>query len=101
MTLGASVEQPPVDLRHLDRGSLAMAASVGSTALGGLLFWFLAAQRVEANAVGEALALFQALLFINYVTQMGLPVLIAHHGAGRTPVASWIFRQTVALRSAV
>ncbi|MFN3216139.1 MAG: lipopolysaccharide biosynthesis protein [Acidimicrobiales bacterium] len=95
------IERTPADLRHLDRGSLAMAVSVGTTALGGLLFWFLAAQRGEASSVGEALALFQALVFINYVTQLGLPVLIAHHGAGRTPAASWIFRQTVVLRCTV
>ena len=79
MTVGEVVDVGST--RHLDRGSLATAASVGFNALGGLVFWFLAARDFDADQVGQALGLFQAMLFVHYLTQLGLPVVIAHYGS--------------------
>ena len=72
--------------RHVVRGSIWFIASLGLGALGGFLFWWLAA-RLEAPAtVGEASALFTAILFISYLTSMGLPIAVAKYGAvTRTP----------------
>ena len=51
---------------QVTRGSLALTASIALNALGGLVFWLLAARLVTVDAVGEASALFQSLLFVNF-----------------------------------
>ena len=87
--------------RAIDTGSVAMAAAVASTALGGLLFWFIAARRLDSETVGAALALFQGLLFIHYLTQLGLPMVISHFAPGDAATAGWVFRWSLGLRNLV
>ena len=86
--------------RHVVRGSIWFIASLGLGALGGFLFWWLAA-RLEAPAtVGEASALFTAILFISYLTSMGLPIAVAKYGAvdhpGTHSLWSWAIVYTAA-----
>jgi hypothetical protein len=66
---------------------MALGIAVGLNALGGLLFWLIAARQEELGAIGEASALFQSLLFVNYVASLGLPVALARF-AGDDPASS-------------
>ncbi len=83
---------------QLDQGSLATAITVGLNAVGGLAFWFIAARRFDATGVGQALGLFQALLFVHYLTQLGLPVAIGHFAHGRNRRAAQISNFAVDVR---
>lgn len=87
--------------RHLDHGAVATALTVGINAIGGLAFWFIAAQRFSTEQVGSALGLFQALLFVHYLTQLGLPVVIGHYAAGRDQRSSHITNMAMDVRALV
>ncbi len=70
-------------------GSIALLVSVAANALGGLLLWLIAARLHEASAVGDASALFQGVLFVNFASSLGLPILlIAHFAVGQDPRAT-------------
>jgi O-antigen/teichoic acid export membrane protein len=81
------------DHGHLLRGSAWLLASVGANAFFGFAFWFIATQIDTKTDVGRASALFTAVLFINYATNMGLPVAVARYapddGEGSTVLFNW------------
>ena len=59
--------------------------------MGGLAFWLLAARLVEVDVVGESQALYQAIIFVNYVGNLGLPLAIAKFaGPDDANLANWI-----------
>ncbi len=68
------------------RGSIWYVASIGVAAVGGFAYWSLAARANEADTqvVGLAAALFSAMLFVNYLTSMGLPVAVARFAPANT-----------------
>jgi O-antigen/teichoic acid export membrane protein len=61
------------------RGSSWLVATVAVTALSGFTFWVAAAALEDKDVVGEATALFTSVMFVNYVTNLGLPVAIARY----------------------
>ena len=67
--------------RHVLRGSVWFIASLGLGAFGGFAFWWLAARLQPAATVGQASALFTSVLFVTYLTSMGLPVAVAKYGS--------------------
>lgn len=81
------------DHGHLLRGSAWLLASVAANAFFGFAFWFIATQLDSKTDVGRASALFTAVLFINYATNMGLPVAVARYtpddGEGSTVLFNW------------
>lgn len=66
---------------HLLRGSAYGLASVGAGALTAALFWLVAARLYPADEVGRASALFTSLLFVTFVANLGVPVVIARFGS--------------------
>lgn len=80
-------------------GSIALGLAVGLQALGGLAFWLLAARQHATDSIGEASALFQSLLFLNYVAGLGLPVALARFG-GLGPTSSVLMAWATRLRIA-
>jgi O-antigen/teichoic acid export membrane protein len=86
--------------RHVARGSAWFIAALGLGAMGGFAFWWLAARLQPASTVGEASAMFTAILFIAYLTSMGLPVAVAKYGSLDHPAThslwSWALVYTAA-----
>lgn len=81
------------DHGHLLRGSAWLLVSVAANAVGGFAFWLIAA-RIESNDdVGRAAALFTSVMFVNYATNMGLPVAVARYspddGGPSTVLFNW------------
>ncbi len=69
----------PAVYTQVVRGSVLFTVAVGIGALGGLAYLSVAA-RINAgdrSVVGAAGFLFQALMFVNYATSMGIPVAVA------------------------
>jgi hypothetical protein len=70
-------------------GTAAVAISVAVNAVGGLLFWLVAARVATASVVGESQALYQGLTCVNYLANLGLPVALARYaGAGDGALAT-------------
>jgi O-antigen/teichoic acid export membrane protein len=67
--------------KHVLRGSVWFIAAIGLGAVGGFAFWWLAARLQPATIVGQASALFTVILFISYLTSLGLPVAVAKYGS--------------------
>lgn len=84
---------------QVTRGSVALASSIVLNALGGLAFWFAAARLVSIDEVGRSSALFQSLLFVNFVANLGLPVLVGHAASGRSQRAAMISNAATAVRT--
>lgn len=63
--------------RHLLAGSAALVVGAGVQALGGALFWLVAARTADAEAVGRATALFTSTLFVAFLAGLGLQVSLA------------------------
>jgi O-antigen/teichoic acid export membrane protein len=61
------------------RGSAWLMASMVAGAVGGLLFWVVAAHVARPPAVGRSAALYTAILFINYATSLGLGIPVARY----------------------
>ncbi len=70
--------------RHLIRGSAWLTLALGINALGGFFFWLGAARITDAGTVGRATALFTGLLFVNYLTSLGLPIALARYAPDRS-----------------
>lgn len=64
------------------RGSIWFLVSIAIMAVGGFVAWGVAARVQPVEVVGNATALFASLLFVVYLTGMGLPVAIARFGHG-------------------
>ncbi|OWY62938.1 hypothetical protein B7486_55745, partial [cyanobacterium TDX16] len=65
--------------RRLVRGSTWLTATVAVTALSGFTFWVLAAGLEDKDVVGQAAALLTSAMFVNYLTNLGLPVALARY----------------------
>jgi O-antigen/teichoic acid export membrane protein len=65
----------------LYRQSYLMLASTGVSAVTGLLFWVVAARRVDPAVLGAAAGLFAANAFLSYLTGFGLPYAMLRFGA--------------------
>lgn len=77
--------------RQLLTGSVVLVAGAAVQALGGSLFWLIAA-RIDIKAdVGAATALFTSVQFVTYVAGLGLPVALARYAVGRDDEADTIF----------
>ncbi len=77
--------------RHLITGSAVLVIGAAVQALGGSLFWLLAAHIDAKPVVGTATALFTSVNFVTYVAGLGLPVSLARFAVGRTDDADTTF----------
>ena len=59
------------------KGSVYSVVALAVTAATGAVFWLVAARLYPADAVGQASALFTSLLFVNFLTNLGVPVALA------------------------
>lgn len=76
---------------HLLRGSFWLLGSVAANAFFGFAFWFIGTQIDTKADVGRASALFTAVLFINYASNMGLPVAVARYAPENDEPSSVLF----------
>jgi O-antigen/teichoic acid export membrane protein len=68
--------------RHLLTGSAAVVANMVVHAVTGSVYWLLAARLDSQHDVGHATALYTSVLFVAFLTGLGLPVAIARYGTG-------------------
>jgi O-antigen/teichoic acid export membrane protein len=92
LTTGLAPADPPFPLdlssaagtgdghRHLLRGSAYSLVTITVGAVTSAVFWLVAARMYPTDAVGRASALFTSLLFVTFVTNLGIPVAVAHFG---------------------
>ena len=73
---------PRPDKSHVLSGSVRIALIVGIQAFLALVFWFGAARLATSRELGLAAALYTSLQFVNYLTGMGLTVMLARFGGG-------------------
>jgi O-antigen/teichoic acid export membrane protein len=82
------------------RGSSWFLLAVAVTAAGGFVAWAIAARLQAPEVVGAASLLFALVMFVNYLTGMGLPVAVARFGHGSPdavePLWSWALVYTTA-----
>jgi O-antigen/teichoic acid export membrane protein len=83
----------------LFRGSAWLSVSTVVTALGGLLFWIIAARIYTTGEVGRATALFSAVLFVNYASNLGLGIAVARYARDQSAASIMTYRYAVALAS--
>lgn len=69
--------------RHLLAGSAALVVGAGVQALTGAVFWLVAARIDTTDDVGRATALFTSVLFIAYLSGLGLQVSLARYAPDR------------------
>jgi O-antigen/teichoic acid export membrane protein len=69
--------------------------SIAIMAVGGFVAWAVAARVQPVDVVGSATALFASLLFITYLTGMGLPVAVARFGHEPPPTAERLWSWAV------
>lgn len=81
---------------HLLRGSFWLLASVAANAFFGFAFWLIATHLDTKTDVGRASALFTAVLFINYATNMGLPVAVARYAPDDGEPSTVLFNWSIA-----
>jgi O-antigen/teichoic acid export membrane protein len=86
--------------RHLVTASAWLVVATLIAALGGFVFWLIAAHIVAPSNVGRAAALFTSAQFLNYATGMGLPVAVARYAHTRSRdshvLLEWAFLYTAA-----
>jgi O-antigen/teichoic acid export membrane protein len=86
--------------RHLIAGSAWLVAATVAAALGGFVFWLVAAHVDSTADVGRASALFTSAQFLNYATGMGLPVAVARyahdHSRATRVLLQWALLYTTA-----
>ena len=68
-----------------------LTASVVIGAATGVLFVFIAVHRFDTDDVGQASALFTSVLFVNYATSMGLPIVAARYAADDSDAVATLF----------
>lgn len=81
--------------RHLITGSAVLVIGAGVQALGGSIFWLLAARIDPKPVVGTATALFTSVNFVTYVAGLGLPVSLARFAVGRSDDADTTFTWSI------
>jgi O-antigen/teichoic acid export membrane protein len=82
---------------HLLGGSVWLLATTLTVSVGSFIFWVLVAQRVPADDVGRATALFSATLFITYATSLGLPIAVGRYASAKTRGAAVLFTWSLVL----
>jgi O-antigen/teichoic acid export membrane protein len=70
--------------RHLLTGSAVLVMGAAVQAIGGSVYWLIAARTDVQTDVGHATALFTSVLFVAFVAGLGLPVATARFAAGRS-----------------
>ena len=91
---GRAVARTPIA-----RGSAWILASTVVAAAGGGLYWLAAAHTATRTEVGQATALFSSVAFVNYVTNLGLPVMVARFGGFRTRPSRVLFNWSLVITS--
>ena len=84
------------DHRHLLQGSAVLVVGAAVQAVGGGLFWLIAARSQSADDVGVSTALFTSVLFVSYATGLGLTVAVARYAAGRDRDSHTVFGWAIA-----
>lgn len=79
------------DHRHLLAGSAALVVGAAVQALTGALFWLVAARIDTTDDVGRATALFTSILFISYLSGLGLQVSLARFAPDRSDESHAVF----------
>ncbi|WP_436794421.1 lipopolysaccharide biosynthesis protein [Actinospongicola halichondriae] len=79
------------DHRHLLAGSAALVIGAAVQALTGALFWLVAARIDTTDDVGRATALFTSILFISYLSGLGLQVSLARFAPDRSQESHAVF----------
>ena len=79
------------DHRHLLAGSAALVVGAAVQALTGALFWLVAARIDSTDDVGRATALFTSILFISYLSGLGLQVSLARFAPDRSHESHAVF----------
>ncbi len=79
------------------RSSISFSSAAGVVAIGGFVFWLLVARIGTTRTVGEAAALYSSVMFVNYLTALGLPVAVARYGSGPKNRPSILFNWAVLL----
>lgn len=83
--------------RHLLRGSAWLSVSAMTGAVGSLLFWLFATQTASARDVGLAAALFTGVVFVNYATNFGLNIAVAHYSQDESRASAAAYTWAVAI----
>jgi O-antigen/teichoic acid export membrane protein len=78
---GPAPDRRTAERARLYRGSAWLLGTVAVTALSGASFWLIAARAQTEAVVGDAAGLFSSILFVNYLTNLGLPVALARYTA--------------------
>jgi O-antigen/teichoic acid export membrane protein len=79
------------------RSSLSMSIASGTASVGGFAYWLVVAHIAPTSTVGKAAALYSSILFVNYVTSLGLTVAVARYGGSRDRDPSILFNWSVVL----
>jgi O-antigen/teichoic acid export membrane protein len=82
------------------RGSVWLSLAVVTNALGGFVFWLVAARLYDGEEFGQASALFTTVLFVNYATSLGLPVAVGRYARDHTAGAHRLFNVALLATSA-
>jgi O-antigen/teichoic acid export membrane protein len=85
---------------HMLTGSMWLLAATLVVSLGSFVFWLLVAQRVPAEDLGRATALFSASMFICYLKSVGLPVAVSRYASDRTESSATLFAWALLLTTA-
>jgi O-antigen/teichoic acid export membrane protein len=94
------IDRWPVALRghrNLIRGSAWLTGTVAASAVSGFTFWLLAARTYPEQPIGQAAGLFTSVLFVNYITSLGLPVAVGRYAVDRSDAADVLFGWAVLL----
>ncbi len=79
------------------QSSLSFSISFGGAAIGGFVFWLIAARVAPAETVGKAAALWSSTQFVNYATALGFPIAVARYGGSRRGQSSVLFNWSIIL----
>jgi O-antigen/teichoic acid export membrane protein len=82
-------------IAELLAGSAWLVATTAVIAVAGFAFWLLAAHSHSQATVGRASALYSAVLFLVYATNMGLPVALARYSADESQTARVLFSWSI------
>lgn len=77
--------------RQLITGSAVLVVGAAVQALGGAIFWLIAANVDAKSVVGTGTALFTSVNFVTYIAGLGLPVALARFSVGRSDDADTIY----------
>ena len=73
------------------RGSAFLVANLAIGAIGSFVYWVVLARLEPPRVVGTAAGLATVLMFLNYATSLGLPVVVPRYASGRSHQARVMF----------